>query len=261
MPTTVKDAIIMQTSSDIYDVREIQAWAELNSVNHRIDEAARLSLPPGFSLIKIKRDKHCMFRALARLMWYTQKYHNRARNDIMLHLRAEIRHRGTIQFMSFMKDVNMRYWGAHYYWGTDCKALTNSVGYSMKMFPVLASKKLLTSNKLQGISTLSRSNLSRIMDFLCGETPDSYFVRMTDPQNDPGSYPELVAFGQVYRRHIIVMHHPPLPHPSKRETRIICSGEYVREHNSMHLLCVQGNHYHALELMCKGRRRAKKAMK
>jgi hypothetical protein len=26
MPATVKEAIIMQTSSDMYDVREIQAW-------------------------------------------------------------------------------------------------------------------------------------------------------------------------------------------------------------------------------------------
>ena len=57
MPATIKDAVIVQTSSDIHDVGEIQAWAELNSVNHQIDEAARLSLPSGFSLIKIKRNK------------------------------------------------------------------------------------------------------------------------------------------------------------------------------------------------------------
>jgi hypothetical protein len=41
------------------------------------------------------------------------------------------------------------------------------------------------------------------------------------------------------------MHHPPLPHPSKPETRIICSGVDVNKFNWIHLLCVQGNHYHA----------------
>jgi hypothetical protein len=146
----------------------------------------------------------------------------------------------TETFQSFMREVHLRFYKWKQYWGEDCKSLLTTLGLDMNVEPIIVTKE--GSAPYPGV--LCRDLLSRILNLLSGETTISYRERILGPKDARGDYPELVAAGQVWNRHIVIMQ----PAPSQNtmtETRFELAGREFRESNTAYLVRVNDNHYHA----------------
>ncbi len=167
-----------------------------------------------------------MFRALALLYFGSENRYMNIREAVVVYATC------LMQIVQLNANVHMRYCGE------DCKALATSVGRNMNLVPVLASQRL------RGIATLTKSDLSRIMDFVCDEKPELYEKRMLGPNNDRGGFPELVAAGAVLERHIQVTKFAASS-PYKSTFRVNLERLALTRGNTLHLVCVDGDQYHA----------------
>lgn len=215
---------------------------ETKLVNQHADLEAGRCLKPGFRLRTIQRDKDCMFRALALCWGVKANTPYEVRDRIVYRLCDYVSEDGNTEtFVSFMEKVHRKYLKWEKYWGEDCKSLLTTIGLNMNMVSVVTCEGLETCR-----AVLCGYPLSRILDFLCGETTASYRERISYPKYRRGDYPELVAAGQIWKRHIVVLQ----PVPSQNvmtETRIDYAGLEVCESKTTYLVRVNDNHYHACE--------------
>jgi hypothetical protein len=183
-----------------------------------------------------------MFRALALCWGVKANTPYEVRDRIVYRLCDYVSEDGNTEtFVSFMEKVHRKYLKWEKYWGEDCKSLLTTIGLNMNMVSVVTCEGLETCR-----AVLCGYPLSRILDFLCGETTASYRERISYPEYGRGDYPELVAAGQIWKRHIVVLQ----PVPSQNimtETRIDYAGLEVCESKTTYLVRVNDNHYHACE--------------
>jgi hypothetical protein len=170
-----------------------------------------LGLPIWFTTYYVQRGDDSMFRALSLLEDDNTHHHDQWREKIVEYVANHL-----------MKDTR--------YHGKDCKVLTTTVGCNTDMVPILLNKKVCR------ISSLTKSDLSIIMDFL-SETPEAYRKRRLGHGHNRGSYLELVAIGKILERHVVVFY------PSGTSIRINNGGVEDLEQNTFYLVCV-GENYH-----------------
>jgi hypothetical protein len=87
--------------------------SETELANQQADSEAVRCLPPGYVLRKTKRDKDCMFSALALSWGVDARTWKEARESIVRHLRDRVdAEKKSIPIQTFMKDVHEQ----HYKW-------------------------------------------------------------------------------------------------------------------------------------------------
>jgi hypothetical protein len=210
--------------------------------NQQADSEAVRCLPQGYVLSKTRRGKDCIFCALA-LSWgvdaSTQK---EVRKSIVKHLRDWVDvEKKPIPIQTFMKDVHKRCYRWKKYWGDDCKPLLTTLGLNMSVEQLVLPTGLGTFRKV-----LCGDLLPNVLKFLFGETMKSYRKRILKPMYGRGDNPELVAAGQTWNRHIVVMQ--PAPSQLKMtQTRFILSELPISQRNTTYLVRVNNNHYHACD--------------
>jgi hypothetical protein len=146
-----------------------------------------------------------------------------------------------IPIQTFMKDVHKQYYEWGKYWGDDCKSLLTTIGLNMSVEQLVLRAGLSTFRKV-----LCGDLLPNVLKFLFGETNNSYRTRILKPMYSRGDYPELVAAGQIWNRHIVVMQ--PAPSQSKMtQTRFILQELPISQRNTTYLVRVNNNHYHVCD--------------
>jgi hypothetical protein len=243
----IKAAHIMESSCvTTCKPNDVPTGTEL--ANELCDCEAVRCLPPGFTLQKTKRDKDCMFSALALCRHVGANTPNEARESIFNHIRdlADCK-KDPIAIQTFMDDVHRHYLIKANYWGDDCKSLLTTLGLNMNAEAIVVPASLSTFRTI-----LSDDLLPNVMKFLFGETMESYRKRILNPMSGRGDYPELVAAGQIWHQHIIVMY--PVPSHSIMAQTCIIHHPYpypitipIPHTTTIYLVCVNNNHYHACE--------------
>ena len=165
-----------------------------------------------------------------------------ARESIVRHLRDRVdAEKKPIPIQTFMKDVHEQHYKWKKYWGDDCKSLLTTLGLNMNVEQLVVPTNIGTFRKV-----LCGDLLPNVLKFLFGETITSYRKRILNPKYGRGDYPELVAAGQIWKRHIVVMQ----PAPSQLEmtqTRFILPNRPISQRNTTYLVRVNNNHYHACD--------------
>ena len=189
-------------------------------VHTRMPRADGLTLPPGFTLLPVKKrtDNDSLFRALAILKYGGAHNHDVCRQDIV----------------AYVHDHLISMYPNQRYHGEDCKALTTTVGRTMNMIPILNPRKVCTF-----FDALTQPAVIKIMTFL-SETPEAYRERMTlDSRCNGGNYLELVAAVKILGHHVRIIR-PPMT-----MKRIDMFGLELLEQNTLNLVCLPDKQYHA----------------
>ena len=204
------------------------------AISQQVVHAVEGQMPPGFSIWAVKQDNHCLFRALSRGL-KSGKSHAELRQEIVAHICFQ----SVEKFCLVMKEINQKYvyHKKTKHWGRDSKAFLSFMGLDMNMKPVVS------SGKKTGIATLRIMDMAKILDFLDGDTQDSYRERMTAGRG--GVHEVYVAAHYVLEQHVSVLHLSTLG-PSVRIDRILNAKiAFPCEEQTVYLACIDGNQYHA----------------
>ena len=108
--------------------------SETELANQQADSEAVRCLPPGYVLRKTRRDKDCMFCALALSWGVDARTQTEARESIVNYLRDRVDdEKKPIPIQTFMKDVHEQHHKWKKYWGDDCKSLLTTLGLNMSV--------------------------------------------------------------------------------------------------------------------------------